>query len=133
MPSCTVPSCKNTGRTRPIDGRQILFHNLPKDSDVARTWLVNAGVPECEHDRLLNHRVSLRICSEHFSPEAYRATPDSCTGRTRRRLQEGATPTPTVFDGLEVERRHLDWLEVERASDSGVPALEVRIIVLFSD
>lgn len=86
---CYVPGCTNTSVANP----ELTFH-LPRDSDTKRKW--EAAIPSrlrVEHKEL---SIS-RICSSHFSDDAYLDTDilqvQLGVSRKRKRLKVDALPT----------------------------------------
>ncbi|XP_046558816.1 uncharacterized protein LOC124267872 [Haliotis rubra] len=90
---CCVPTCSNDSRYP--SGRNLSFHNIPKDQDLRKRWIISIRRDE---GPLFKVTDSTHVCSAHFNENSYQRT---LTGI--RRLKKGAVPT--IFSWKEKKER----------------------------
>lgn len=88
MSICAVKSCPNKWKKTGNTTTYYKFPDATKEPLLFEAWAKYSGVPCAPHN-------TLRICSDHFTPDAYSLKSRLLPG-AQKRLKEGAIP------GLEI-------------------------------
>ncbi|CAH2281852.1 coiled-coil domain-containing 51 isoform X2 [Pelobates cultripes] len=118
MPKCMVNGCRNRQRK---SGEDFSLHSFPNTRDKIKSWLLATGDHFEDMDAVIQHimqrkkATTFRICSDHFSPKSFSATPK------KRFLKPGAVPTIFKKTPRVLSRLH----EMTSASQDGISDTEM--------